>query len=1534
VLATISDGSCTYGPTNDLCAGASTLVVNALQTATTNDNTCIEGTNPNCGGTSQIRDVWFKFVYSGGPVTITTNFTGGTLNDTRIAVYSSCGGSIIACNDDIGGGNYKSNIIIACGTLTLGQTYYIQAGGYNSTTGTFSIRVTAPVETCNLLDDDCDGQIDEGFDADGDGFTACNGDCNDNDINISPNGTETCNTIDDDCDGSVDEGVQTTYYRDQDNDGYGNISVTTLACSTPVGYVLNSLDCNDNNASIKPGTMEVCNTVDDNCNGQTDEGVQSTFYQDSDGDGFGNLNVTTLACSAPIGYSANSTDCNDLLNTAYPGATETCNSIDDDCDTQIDEGVQLTFYRDQDNDGYGNSAITTQACTAPPGYVANSTDCNDNNNTVYPGATETCNSTDDDCDTAIDEGVQTTFYRDFDNDGFGDLNTTTLACNVPVGYVTNSLDCNDNNANVNPGEIEICNTIDDDCDSNIDEGVTSTFYRDFDNDSYGNIAITVQACSAPVGYVSNSNDCNDNNSSVYPGATESCNTIDDDCDALIDEGLLLTFYRDFDNDGFGDLNTTTDACTAPVGYVANSTDCNDNNFAVKPSATEVCNNIDDDCDANIDEGFDIDNDGYTTCQGDCNDGNANIFPGAPEACNGIDDNCDTAIDNGVTFQNYYSDSDNDGYGSTLLGNFCSPPANSSLNNLDCNDSNAAINPNETELCNNIDDNCNTQVDEGFDNDNDTYTTCEGDCDDNNASVYPGASETCNSTDDDCDTQIDEGVLTTFYRDIDNDGYGQTAITTQACSAPVGFVANSADCNDSDSNIYPGASETCNNIDDDCDAAIDEGFDIDNDGYTTCEGDCNDNNAATNPGATEVCNNQDDDCDSLTDEGFDNDNDGFTTCGGDCDDNNAAIHPSQIDLCDGLDIDCDLAIDEDAVFITYYNDNDGDGYGSNTLGSFCSPPSNSSTNNNDCNDNSAAIYPGATETCNNVDDDCDTTVDDGFDNDNDGYTTCEGDCNDANATVYPGATETCNNADDDCDLSIDEGLTLLPWYIDADSDNYGSSIVSPIFACSQPSGYVANNTDCNDGLTNVYPNAIELCGNGVDEDCDGLTDENCTVGSAPNDNMNTAILIPNTGNSYPFCNALVNSCLGSTISVESNPLNVVTGEDVWFRFNAVSPGISVKLTTGEFDGVIELHDNLGAEIEVENVTGFAEPEVLNFTGLTEGNQYFIAVRNYNSSMGNGSFTLCVQALRDTWCSYGSGTFPICNNYKAFWSYAHAYTFNFTNNSTNATTSVTSNGIIALSNTTSGLMPGQSYECYVDAVYNLYDGAGNPQQIIVEGNQICHLTIASQENIQVKENQRCPVTLSPNSYLQGKPQICGAIYYKYQFTPTTSTGTPTGASFEVQTASNQPFLILAFNSPQSLTPGGYYSVRIKPVFGNGEGTYGTAQCIRMMGGAPVIIHNEEEETIIEEAMSMNEDMMISLYPNPGNGELLNLNIIHESATEAEISIIDNMGRIIERVNYTFDKELSTVHRFTKPLHAGLYLVEFRIGEEKITRKLIIQ
>ncbi len=222
--------------------------------------------------------------------------------------------------------------------------------------------------------------------------------------------------------------------------------------------------------------VETCNGLDDDCNGLIDDGlVFTTYYIDADNDGYGSLTGIQTTCNgAPAGFVSSSNDCDDGNGSINPGSAETCNGIDDDCNGFTDDGlVFTTYYIDADNDGYGSlSGVQTTCNGAPAGYVVSSSDCDDGNGSINPGAAEACNATDDNCNGLTDDGITfTDFYLDTDGDSYGDPAVSISSCQVVVsGYVTDNTDCDDGNILINPGAIEICNGIDDNCDGVTDAG--------------------------------------------------------------------------------------------------------------------------------------------------------------------------------------------------------------------------------------------------------------------------------------------------------------------------------------------------------------------------------------------------------------------------------------------------------------------------------------------------------------------------------------------------------------------------------------------------------------------------------------------------------------------------------------------------------------------------------------------------------------------------------------------------------------------------------------------------------------------------------------------------------------------------------------------------------------------------------------------------------------------------------------------------------------------------------------------------------
>ena len=1085
--------------------------------------------------------------------------------------------------------------------------------------------------------------------------SALNGDCDDKNPKIFPSAKELCNGVDDDCDGQIDEGALSEcspFYKDEDEDGYGVTGDSKCLCAPEGVYAaIQQGDCNDKDPTSNPGLVESCNDKDDDCDGVIDEldaDGCTIYYRDFDGDTFGLTTASKCLCKPDGDYKVvKPGDCNDSNPSVNPYATEVCNTMDDDCDGLVDEqgsGGCLLRYKDVDGDGWGLTTDSQCICSPFGSYTASKGgDCDDASPTAYPGSSEACNGVDDDCDGTVDEANAvgcSTFFLDADQDSFGVTIAAKCLCG-PSGQYTagDGGDCNDNAPSAYPGASEICNSIDDDCDGSVDEtGSTGCkdYFRDFDDDGYGVSSDKLCLC-APAGNhkVTQGGDCNDTQPSINPGANEVCNGFDDDCDAAVDEDGSLgceVFTKDADSDGYGVTTDSKCLCKPSGAYKTKlGGDCADEDQAVHPGAPEVCNGKDDNCNGQSDETnaggcetyyLDADTDTYGDsskfkCQcgptgqytatqgGDCNDAVKTAHPGATEACNGVDDDCNGQKDEegAQGCVQYLQDKDTDGYGKAGAAKcLCGPGGDyAALQGGDCDDTAYGVNPGAKESCNLADDDCDGLVDEDgavgcvtrfFDGDKDGFgkdgtskclcstggdysATQGGDCDDTSGAVFPFATEACNNIDDDCDGQIDEGDAAgckAYFLDADADGFGASGKAPKClCTGSGQYTAQvGGDCNDAVDTIKPGGLETCNGADDDCDGVVDESGadgcltyyrDIDQDTYglttdTKCAcaastpytatqgGDCDDTDASAKPGAPELCNLKDDNCNGAVDEGAsgctgfyaDQDGDGWgdtskTTCScgatgiytttkkGDCNDANPQIFPTAPESCNGVDDDCDGEIDEAGSqgCQAFYNDVDNDTFGVTTDAKCLCAAAGSykASKGGDCDDQVAAVNPGATESCNGKDDDCDAEIDEAgatgcsqflLDKDGDTYgktgdvkclcaatgdysATQGGDCNDLASGVHPGAAEVCNGVDDNCDGQVDETGTggCVTYYEDTDGDGFGKT-GSTKCSCG-PSGKftAAVGGDCDDANAQVFPNAQEQC-NGKDDDCDTKIDE--------------------------------------------------------------------------------------------------------------------------------------------------------------------------------------------------------------------------------------------------------------------------------------------------------------------------------------------------------------------------------------------------------------------------------------------------------------
>jgi hypothetical protein len=983
-------------------------------------------------------------------------------------------------------------------------------------------------ELCDDIDNDCDGETDEGCDDDGDGFCDVNheligappicplggGDCDDQAEMIHPNMTETCDDVDNNCTGGVDEGC------DDDGDGYcdQNMSVEGSPAICPLG----DGDCNDDLPDIHSGVVELCDDVDNNCDGTQDEGCND------DGDAYCDADMVTVGL--PDACALGGGDCDDTRNDIYPSAPELCDDADNNCADGVDEAC------DGDGDGWCDASAVVVG--APAVCSAGTGDCNDSNDAIHPTAEELCDDIDNDCVDGIDFGC------DDDGDGYCDatMNVVSLPDTCPMG----GGDCADTDDAIHPDAAEACDDLDNNCAGGVDEGC------DDDGDDYCDADMAIVG--SPAACAMGGGDCDDAMPAIHPNATELCDNVDNNCTDGVDEGC------DDDGDDYCDVTMTHVGASAacPLG----PGDCQDDDDAIHPGAEERCDDLDNNCAGGVDEGCDDDGDDFcdsamevvgqpAICPlgaGDCSDTNDAVHPNASEFCDDLDNNCAGGVDEGC-------DDDGDDYCDAAM-EVVGEPTTCPLGQDDCDDTNGAIHPGASELCDDLDNNCAQGIDEGCDDDGDDYCDAAmtlvglpdvcplggNDCADSNSAINESAVELCDDVDNDCDGEVDgpfiDGTVT-YEGDLGMAGLSKgDGCGSGACSG--GLVICTPDgaaliCS-TDGDAVDG--EICDGVDNDCNGEVDEGCDDDGDDYcditmtvigapSVCPngiGDCDDTQIGINPGATEICDDVDNDCAFGVDQGCDNDGDGYcdadmvilgspsicTQGGNDCVDTSETIHPGATELCDGVDNDCGQGVDEGC-------DDDGDGYCDANMITVGLPPV-CPLGGGDCADalGQAAIHPGATELCDNLDNDCGQGVDEGCDDDGDDYcdasmtvigspAVCplgEGDCNDGEVEINPSENELCDDVDNDCAGGIDEGC-------DDDNDGFCDSSME---VNGTPLTCLSGGGDCQDEDPDINPGQVELC-NGINDNCTGGTDEGLTAPA--NDNQSGA------------CDGTVKSCAGSS-----------------------------------------------------------------------------------------------------------------------------------------------------------------------------------------------------------------------------------------------------------------------------------------------------------------------------------------------------------------------------------------------------------------------
>ena len=1067
--------------------------------------------------------------------------------------------------------------------------------------------------------------------------------------------------------------------------------------------------------------------------------------------------------------------------------------------------ANVTYYFDNDGDGFGGTSLTQTSCSgAPAGYVSNNTDCNDSNANIYTFGT---------------------VYIDADGDNYDD--GSVLLCHgaaEPNGfsYTTNGIDCDDTNAGIFR---------------------TGLLYIDSDGDGYNAGSETLcYGTAVPDGYTADNSgsDCDDEDNMVYRTAD---------------------LYVDNDGDGFntGEMVTMCYGASIPAGY------------------TQF--DIDIDCDDNTLEYVDADGDGF----------GSNTYA----ACGGVatNDDCDDTDDTigagGIT---YYADADEDGFGDPdTFVTSCTPVAGYVLNNEDCDDNAVhysdadgdGFGSNQNVACgvtNSDDCNDNLVLYSDADNDSfgsDTKVACDG---------------VANS--DDCDDAV------ILFSDVDADGFGSNQ------NVSCGGVANSDDCDDtqvlySDADNDGFGSDTkvaCNGVTntDDCDDAVILFSDVDGDGFgsnqnVACGGvansdDCDDNlvlySDADNDGFgsdTQVaCDGvaNSDDCDDAVVLFSDVDADGFgsnqnVACGGvansdDCDDNQ--VQYADLDA-DGLGSDdqvaCGVANSDDcddndltnSSLGIFYADADGDGFG-NAASSVtaCTQPAGYVTNSSDCNDLDNTVFQNGV-----------FYVDADGDGYNNGTTqsVCYGasisagfvladnglDCNDSNASVYRAAQ----------------------LFIDADGDGYTNGASESVcYGATVPAGYVETpiGADCDDSMSDVNPGHPEVLGNGVDDNCNGQTDE---------------------GGPQVFTQLIPSQC-GTTLASISSVLGVVGKSNVTsYRFritnlttNAVQTSVR---TTGNFQ--------LTSFPSYDYATTYSIDVELQINGIWVGSYGPACNVSTPAILDEGGSASISPSL----CG---GVLPSLSTLIATTSLlgVREYRFRVTNTLTNNVQTIDRTKNWFSLTMLSSFNYGTTYSVEV-AVKTNGDFSGFGAPCLVSSPAVPTLV-------------NCDFVAPSPGTLIATVSLNRVTTHKFEITNLSDFTT------QIITRAVNYF---SFSYLQNYTPGGQYAVRVALMTSGSYSPFGEACMVTAPGGA--------RSSVIADASAPDPKFRAVVYPNPYS-ESFAIDMDPSGDDAVKVKVYDMIGKLIEEREIAVDQV--EVQQFGERYPSGVYNMVVTQGENIKTLRVV--
>jgi hypothetical protein len=527
-----------------------------------------------------------------------------------------------------------------------------------------------------------------------------------------------------------------------------------------------------------------------------------------------------------------------------------------------------------------------------------------------------------------------------------------------------------------------------------------------------------------------------------------------------------------------------------------------------------------------------------------------------------------------------------------------------------------------------------------------------------------------------------------------------------------------------------------------------------------------------------------------------------------------------------------------------------------------------------------------------------------------------------------------------------------YYADADGDGFGNASVSQL-ACVQPTGYVLNNTDCDDAVATTYPGATELC-NGVDDNCSGFVDEGCPSTIAGEEPFNS-LSAPSA--MYSYCSSFYSTLAGAFPSTLAQS-TCVTGEDRWYNFTTLSTGVTIFIGSNANDIVIELQDANGNLIDVENSVVGIGTEVLTKTGLTLGATYRVAIRNYNSNaQAGGQFSGCIRHLRAGGSDSGTSaswpsTIGMCNVFKAAYCGGTGVQYRYTWTGLTGIaagqvyTKTQTSDYLTITSVTPMLPAGCMYNVLVTAIYTIPNGAGANEVFEMPASTPTTITISANPLTSLRTSDQCAAgPRYRGAVVASLPWVCGVTNWRWRFTEVNPLNLQTvGLPIEQNRGAASNYITLT--NVTALQYGKTYAVQTSPIYTYTGTNYqwGPVTYMCIIGSAGMVADASQDAMQDSEkdvsqgasqdlpedlAQHLSENLELSVFPNPTHGDGLTLSLSGITSDNVQVKVYDALGRKIESKRYVVDGTLQTELNFNKELSNGLYILE--VTNEDVRRSV---